>query len=293
MKYEHVVDGSARLKTEKLLAAVVVAFNPDESLVENIGSYGDVVGCLYVCMNSQLDEKIILALKAQFGGRLAFIGDGENLGLGAALNAGCEKAKLDGYEWVLTMDQDSIFSEFSEDNIQLDPSVGLYYPEYILRGKYFDDQLPPWVMTSGNIINLQYWCSVGGFNSDYFIDAVDFDYCIRLMSVGGDIRKNSNLVLNHELGEYVVYKSIGPVRIRVTHHKPFRYYYFCRNYTLVAWKCFRLNWRWSKYIYRVLLLRLVKSIIFEERKGAKLKYAFFGFLHAATGVRGAMPDYLK
>lgn len=40
-----------------------------------------------------------------------YIPNYNNLGIAKALNQGCEAAKQDGFDWVLTMDQDSFFEE--------------------------------------------------------------------------------------------------------------------------------------------------------------------------------------
>ena len=84
------------------LASVVVFYNPSDDNINNINAYKNIVDRVYVVDNSDddivrlKDDKVIKYIKL-----------GQNLGIAKALNVGAEHAIADGYEWLLTMDQDS------------------------------------------------------------------------------------------------------------------------------------------------------------------------------------------
>lgn len=93
------------------IAAVVILYKPEEIgldiIKSNILSYSGHVDKLYLIDNSPSPSS---ALKDEFDGCFYYHNNNKN-GIAGAQNYGCKKAKEDGYEWVMTMDQDSRFDE--------------------------------------------------------------------------------------------------------------------------------------------------------------------------------------
>ena len=93
---------------EKLAATVVLYIKDKQKLselVQNILSYSSFVRKVYIVDNSSFDNGEI----AKKIPNSVYIPNLRNLGIAKALNQGCEKALQDGFEWILTMDQDSSF----------------------------------------------------------------------------------------------------------------------------------------------------------------------------------------
>ncbi|WP_018614940.1 glycosyltransferase [Segetibacter koreensis] len=91
------------------LSGVVILYNPDSGTVENILSYLPHVQKLYVVDNSKntsLVSNELSALKT-----VNYLHDGKNEGIAKRLNQASRLATEDGCEWLLTMDQDSYFSQ--------------------------------------------------------------------------------------------------------------------------------------------------------------------------------------
>lgn len=95
------------------LAACVVLYNPDDTIFENILTYGNYVDKLIVIDNSLKKNNLLIdKLNEIFESKLIYINNNDNLGIATALNQACDKAIELKFKWILTMDQDSSFINF-------------------------------------------------------------------------------------------------------------------------------------------------------------------------------------
>ncbi len=283
------------------LAGVVVLYNPDASVVENIKSYIDYVDMVYAVDNSPSDN----SGKFDFD-KVTYISNGGNKGIAYALNVGAKRAIENGFEWLLTMDQDSHFTDDGIDRMKafiLDcrdnprskysyKRLGLITPFH--RTKYNADEKPEEVdspavvMTSGNIISLKAYTEIGGFKDWMFIDAVDFDYCLNLRDYGYDIWRLGTVELTHNLGDMVT-KKIGSKQYMSSNHNPTRRYYVVRN------RHYFLDMYSERYpdfcnAESQSTKREVKGIILCEKNKFKKLFAMFkGYMDYKRGVTGAKP----
>ena len=209
------------------VSGCVVLYNSDDSVISNINSYLDYVDRLYVfdnSGNSNFKDKIDCIDKC------CYISFNNNFGIAYALNYCAKQSISDGYSWMLTMDQDSRFTgdlsvyfnmvDLANDN------VAIIAPSYDLGGFYKSDTFV--VMTSGNLINLSIYQKLGGFRDDFFIDMVDYEYCLNLRKNHYDILVCDKVILKHNLGNIKSKKVFGKV-IYYTNHNPLRRYYITRN----------------------------------------------------------------
>lgn len=216
------------------LAGVVVLYNPDKEVIENIKSYIKDLDVLYAIDNSSNNNSNIFSFD-----RIEYIPLMENKGIAEALNIAADKAINNGYKYLLTMDQDSKFNSngltemklFIENDTQKG-KVGIYSPFHktaisdpVPNEKYSS---PLVIMTSGNIINLNIYKKIEGFKSWMFIDCVDFEYGLNLRKHGYDIKRINTIFLEHELGDYEI-KEIFGKKIICDNHSPLRRYYIVRN----------------------------------------------------------------
>jgi rhamnosyltransferase len=222
------------------VAALVILYQPQENVVTNISSYIDKVDRLYVYDNSKENS----ALK-YFENRanVEYIHDGENRGISERLNTGCRKAIKDGFRWILTMDQDTFFSERSI-NYYLNSFENYSEKEKtaVVATKYsWDDQAstPDSIIeesvdaiTSGMLLNLDIWQKLNGFDEALFIDSVDTEYCLRASLKGYKIIIFANIYILHEIGIKVYrssIKSLYTYRKKKVIHSAIRCYYMYRN----------------------------------------------------------------
>ena len=92
-----------------MISAVIVWYKPQEmhspTASEAILTYASFFSKIYIIDNSDNDNSEIAKLIPN----AIYIPNRSNLGIAAALNIGCAQALKDGFEWCMTMDQDSFF----------------------------------------------------------------------------------------------------------------------------------------------------------------------------------------
>lgn len=202
------------------------------------------------------------------------------------------------YDFLLTMDQDSKFSDtldaYFESLIQFDweNTLGIG-PHLRLKNvsKEETKQKQKWekvysVITSGNIINVKNAVFIGGFLEKLFIDEVDNEFCYRGYSKGYyTYQSTGEIYLDHNLGNQKKVKFIR--EFHPTMHNYIRTYYIFRNKTYVIKKYHSLNIRlmWTEYYWRMFKLAISKAF-FESDKKRKLKSVFCGIYDGSMNNMG-------
>jgi rhamnosyltransferase len=267
------------------VAATVVLYNPDPSVAANLPTYARDVGRLYVVDNS--DKPLPLALERLIADspQMEHIRLGGNLGIARALNEGAGRALADGYEWLLTMDQDSRASEgmvrrlweFAVSETVADLAIAAALPDTPSRKKLPDHgwATMPNVITSGNLLRLEAWHSVDGFEEKLFIDGVDTIFSLALRHAGWQIVQLNDVALHHHLGECEVRRFLG-IKMIPTHHSALRKYYIARNREYMHSKYGAIFPDFMRFDRRLMAREFVKLILFEERKWHKIRMSIRG-----------------
>lgn len=244
------------------LAAVVVLYEPEkigiEKIFSNLESYCSYCEKIYLVDNS--------AKEHDFNNKnfnLVYIFNQNKGGIAGAQNKGCEQAMKDGFEWVMTMDQDSYFDKkeiknyinLVEQFIKKDESASSFAPHILavnkrvfwtkqirfkilspLKRKILGKRYCPnkvkeieqkeRVIASGNIINLMSWKMVKGFDEYLFISEVDYDFCYKLRKINKKIIMFNTVYLKQYFGEtqpFTLLKKYHPK------YSDIRLYYTFRN----------------------------------------------------------------
>lgn len=278
------------------LAAIVVLYQPNiPSLINNIISYIDDIDRLLIYRNSEVDISGIDVLQP-FLGKMKFLGDGENVGIAKALNAGVNWVLNNKYSHLLTLDQDSFFTEKHlrrfKEHIQDNSisNVGIFAPNLDNRGHLCFSHLAPHLevadtITSGSIFPAEILNRAGGFDEGLFIDAVDYEYCYRIKS-----KYNSKTII---FPDVVLIHEVGyPKRIRfgfmTDDYSPLRTYFIVRNH-IIIWRRYPELFQASYKVTLVkihIIYRMVKILIGENNKVMKLKAIVMGFMHGIVGKEG-------
>ena len=270
------------------LDGVLVLYNPEETVLENINSYKEYVDHLYVVDNSDRKNHILIENVKKID-NVVYIDNNDNLGIANALNVGARKAIDHGAEWLLTMDQDSHFKKNSLQGLIESLSVlsypfevGVFSPLHKLANTVISSESTASqivevdsVMTSGNIINLKIFETVGGFLDKYFIDSVDHEYCLRLKKKGFKVLLHKGCYLEHNLGN-IDYSTMLGRKIYYTNHSPIRRYYITRN-RLDLISCYAIHF--PCFCFREfynLFAEWGKIILFEKHKIKKSAYFMKG-----------------
>jgi rhamnosyltransferase len=223
------------------VACVVILYYPNQEVYTNILTYYHKVDKLYVFDNSEQPTSFGQQLRDLV--KIDFYHDGQNEGIAKRLNTAASKALEDGYEWLLMMDQDSSFQEDVINNYfncmqQQQPknNIALFGVNYDQDTEIISHPCDPVfaddLITSGSLLNLSLFTSIGPFDENLFIDAVDNEYSIRTLICGYRIVKFKNIYLKHSIGVRLKRSSIKTlylVKKEKILHSPLRLYYIYRN----------------------------------------------------------------
>lgn len=270
----------------KKYCAGIVLYNPEiNRLNENISAIKNQVDkVILIDNNSSNIEEIKNLIKDEK--RVDLIRNNQNMGIAIALNQILERANKEGYEWALTLDQDTIcphniISEY-ELNINSYPDIGIICP-YIIdinisngdEYKLVENKDPEFIercITSGSLTNVKIWEKIGGFDNEMFIDYVDFEYCKRLEINNYKILLINKVAIFHEVGKSSLVKVFNK-QFSINNHSELRKYYYFRNRVY--------TYRKHKNYYNLTKesIKLVKCVIFlsfEKHSIKKIRVALKG-----------------
>lgn len=299
---------------DPVVISIIVTFNPESSVFVDVmraHARTGVSKVIIVDNASQNITEIEQAVGSAGMSAVELICLPGNVGIGAAQNIGVSRAIETGCSHVLFFDQDSlppseIVSTLLEEEAQLiaagvrvgaigpcfrDPRSGSYYPQARIFGPFL---IKVWgsseagtplevsfIISSGSLVRIDVLKQVGPMNESFFIDMVDFEWCLRASARGFQIFVSSQAVLSHSVGDCRVH-SLGR---EISIHSPERRYYMARNSILLA----RQPWVPAGYRIRELFSLLLRSMVFLFAVSFKWNYVKFiskGILHGLLGRGG-------
>jgi rhamnosyltransferase len=281
------------------VSAVVVTYHPNATMLKNLRKVlTQVQGLVVVDNGSGAEEvKALRAASQTIGFHL--IENEENVGLAEALNQGVRRVKSEGYPWVILFDQDSIITGgfvgqmFSAWEVHPNRErVGSLHPKYVdpetgveSRVRRASDGGPVFSLTSGALMPVWIFDKIGWFASEYFIDFVDFEYCLRIRAAGYLVADSRHAVLLHHVGHPKKIRFLG-FSFRPTNHSPMRRYYMSRNRVAVYRKYFRLFPSWIFQSMNESLRETVKCFLGEQSRARKFRSFLLGTWDGLTGRMG-------
>lgn len=270
------------------VAGVVVLYHPGVTVLENIRSYSKSIKKLYVIDNTeQPSEETSKALYGETS-NIEYIAFKQNLGIATALNFAAVKASGEGYEWLLTMDQDSCASKDMVKRLLkgcetlTEEKIGIIAPKYLQQKDDVNNvssglEEVDVTITSGNLLNLKAFRIAGPFREDFFIDYVDHEYCLRLKLHGFKIIINKGVILNHALGATKRH-AIMRFPMISSHHNFIRRYYITRN-RLAVLKEYKDRFpKYYSFERAFFFKETLKILFFEDDKFRKVKSIIQGYL---------------
>jgi rhamnosyltransferase len=295
------------------VCAVIVTKNPDSGFQSRIGDIRRQVGKIILVDNgtSGLHRNYL-----QYGPdveNVLLIENKRNLGVAAALNTGIAKAVEAGFDWVLTLDQDSepdtlmvelLLKGFETHQAKeqiaiLAPKIvdiGLEREALFLRSKskflYERHRCCEGtivdvtnVITSGALICMKAYKDIGKFRSDFFIDYVDTEFCLRAHKKGYLIVAVCDAKLNHRFGERQSVR-FGPLTLFPSFHRPERWYTISRN-RIPMIKSYGLKYpHWLIYEAVATIYILLRMLFTEDQRWDKLKAIAKGTMDGIFGRMG-------
>lgn len=225
----------------------------------------------------------------------------KNKGIAAAQNLGVAQAAESGAEYILFFDQDTqiypgyvdgLIKDFA-DIARTDPLIasigpvftdsryGFYYKviqinRFGLRKKINPEKYPsPFsttlIISSGSMMPLSAFKSIGYMDESLFIDYVDTEWCLRAKEKGYNIYVSTSSRMNHAIGD----KMVSILSFNVPVHSPFRRYYRVRN----AFFLLRMRHVPKLMAMREIIFNTLHQIILIITQKQRKEY-FFSFLKA-------------
>lgn len=288
------------------VAAIIVSYNPDKNLLDSVNLLISQVEKIIIVDNGSIEEKRkdISSIKDIDNERIEIIFNEENLGIATALNIGVREALKQGFNWILTMDQDSkaskdmvekMFEVYNNIDEKERKSILSIFPNFVDERiqsieensvmntyEYVDADI-----TSGNLVKAEVFDKVGFFDDSLFIDLVDTDFCMRLNEKNIKMIKVRDAILYHSLGESQSVKSIFG-KFNTSNHSALRRYYMTRNRFYIWEKYKDLNSFTLNRDKKLFKKEFIKIILGEKDKVNKIKMVFKGYKDYKKGIRGKL-----
>lgn len=273
--------------------SVVVTYHPERSITQAlIETLLEQVDAVHVVDNTPggCDWLAGLGEAHQRSGALRIAQLGENRGIAAAQNVGLRAALVEGFDYVLLSDQDSIpppamaetlvqvARDLSEQGVKVGCVCPQYYDETTAQtfrfqvnrpGRLFYSSVDPeparpvfeivTTISSGSLLSRDALAEAGLMREEFFIDHVDTEWCHRSRWHGFAVYGTSLVRLNHRLGDGRFNVWFFGWRAQSV-YSPVRLYYRFRNFVLLCrlghvpmrWKI-RAGWYWLGNLYAHLI----------------------------------------
>ncbi|HXP82289.1 MAG TPA: glycosyltransferase [Verrucomicrobiae bacterium] len=294
---------AARLLPKQIDALLRQSRPLDEIMVVNNGSTDGTLGVL----SAKYPQVKVLDLPA-------------NIGAGGGYAAGLAYAAIEKkHDWVWLLDHDSIpmddgletllqgLAKFEGSTesigmlapIAIHPGTHLAYPGMLWQRGWVRPRsglsgqslcFVDAVISSGSLVRREVVDKVGLPRADFFIDFVDFEYCLRIRRHSYKIAMVRDSHLDHAIGKPRTISILGYSKAWGG-HAPWREYYMSRNETFTIWTYYP-DWKSKLSIFRRLLRHGTAILAFGEQKRACLRMMLVGFLDGRDGRLGIrfVPD---
>ncbi|MDD5578651.1 MAG: glycosyltransferase family 2 protein [Methylobacter sp.] len=293
-------------RAEKQVAALVVTHFPDAGFPSRLDKLLEQVSHVVIIDNGSPQD--LLSWQKQYcdSDNITFLKNSVNLGIATALNQGMDLLTKEGFERVVTFDQDSTVTsgfiallqatmtanEVPHGDVALvganrsDAGENQDRHRWLRpkkRWPFFEritcDRIGPdgvtLVITSGTLFNMKIFNILGPFRDDFFIDFVDSEYCLRAKEAGYRILVNPDARLFHQLGSKKQYRLFG-LTMSPTFHSPLRRYYLSRN-RIEMMRLYGLTFpHWLIYELMALIHITLSILFYEDQKIAKLQACAIG-----------------
>jgi rhamnosyltransferase len=163
----------------------LVIYHPEVSLIKRIDQMIELGFRIYVFDNAPSDEKYTQTIKKSPS--IFYLTAGKNVGLGYSLSTLCATAYSHGHQNLLFLDQDTGISSRTLDFIAAYPktlsmNIQQQYAAVVFNGKPAPNHSIAEVrlaISSGSLFNLRALKQIGWHNEKYFVDCVDYEFCVR------------------------------------------------------------------------------------------------------------------
>jgi rhamnosyltransferase len=182
------------LNKEINYAIGLVLYQPEEYIIKRIDLMSKLGFCLYIYDNSPFNE-ISEAILGK-SGNIHYVTAGKNVGVARSLSVLCATAYAHGYRKLLFLDQDTRVSDqtlrfINDYSLTLTAIEQERYAAMVFSGKKqanCESVDATFAISSGSLFTLDILRRIGWHNNRYFVDCVDYEFCLRSIHYGYKIR---------------------------------------------------------------------------------------------------------
>lgn len=254
------------------ILAIVITYYPKENdLRKDIDSFKDCVDKILIWENTpQKEANDFRFIQCE---KVEYCGLGENVGMPTALNYAWKYAVKHGYNYLLSMDQDSCFVDFQAYLMSIKSSGrmtdciwGPCINNCNVDSDYVERRA---VITSGMLVSINVLNTVGGWPKTFKIDCVDYDFCYNARSHGIKSYWVKAGILKQQYGERKIVKTWKSQQLSIATYRANRIYSIVRNGIIMRrkYKYFPIKMYLRKWV-----LDLSKQIFLYERNGKIVKF---------------------
>lgn len=261
------------------VCAGFVLYNPDLGLLKNnIDHIKEQVATLFFYDNHSDNIEDIERLILECTPKYVLLKGNENKGIAYGLNRLLHEAHLEGFDWILTMDQDSIccsdmIKKYLDVMDNFDDKVAMYCPFVLNNNKISYKEYESLTLnsydyvldankciTSGCMTNVRIVLGIGGFDEKLFIDYVDTELNMRLNLQGYTIVRVNSAYMFQQMGKA---KRIPffDLLFKVTHFSFFRKMRYATVYNNIRLYYISRNSKYIRQKYKKVPFRLTASYI--------------------------------
>lgn len=296
------------------VCAAIVSYRPQIELLEQVvAAIRPQVGRVQIFDNASPGAELDAYFQGLRAQGVEVFRSERNVGLGSAINQAARAARAAGFTQLLLMDQDSIVDPDMVAVLQRSLRELQAHHPVAAVGPQFRDQrtgaVAPFVriafplnrklyggpgqavdcdflITSGSLLPLEVFDTVGGMDEGLFIDNVDIEWSSRARHRGYRLYGICDAGMQHRIGELEQVSPLLPYRTVV--HSPTRLYYMMRN-RIALYRRAEVPRRWAAQDLPRLLLKFVGTAVFLKPRGAYLKAMLRGLRDGLRGRDGPMP----
>lgn len=253
----------------RILGIIVTYYPQKELLLDNIHRILENIDKLLLWENTPNDVKEYRFVEHY---KIEYCGDGCN-SISHALNYAWKYALDNGYDFLLTMDQDSQWCDFrhyvKRTICNKKAPYGIWGPIINVENGKPEFELRPYVITSGMLVSLDIINKLGGWNERFAIDGVDIEFCCRAHEMNIGVYRVTDCNLVQQYGNPQKVSFMGHI-VYLRNDSPKRLYNIFWSYVVLI-RRYR-NVEGLKNEFYINWIKRIKWIIaFENNKYRKLQ----------------------
>ena len=254
------------------ILAVIISYYPDRDLLKkDLDSFVDHVDEVIIWENTPAEERLAYRLDGYV--KVRYMGTGQNIGISKALNQARKYAIENGFDALLTMDQDSVwegFGSFVDTVSREDTPFGIYGPAVYSEAIENEFAEAFTLITSGMLVPVEVFRKIGGYEEDFFVDGIDLDFCCKAHDAGIPVWSVGHCRLVQKFGGKRKVRFLGRYP-EVYDYSPSRLYGTFRSQTILNRKYRSARERSGNFYRHTFFYRVPKILLFEKNGWSKVR----------------------